>query len=177
MIWIALLRGINVGGNNILPMADLRGIMEEINFKNARTYIQSGNAIFESRIKDPEKLSKKLSDAIEKRFSFRPKVMIFEGSVIDQALAQNPFPQAMNEPKNLHFFFMTEAPETYDEAAFTGIQKPGELFAYHDKVFYLYAPIGIWKSKIGAKVEKMLGVPMTARNLRTIMKLQAMAHG
>ena len=174
MIWIALLRGINVGGNNILPMADLREIMESLKFKNARTYIQSGNAIFESRSTDPEKLSKKLSDAIEKTFSFRPRVMVVQGSVIDQALANNPFPQAADEPKNLHMFFMTEAPEHFDEAAFKAIQKPGELFAYKDNVFYLYAPNGIWKSKIGAKVEKMLGVDMTARNLRTVMKLKAM---
>lgn len=174
MIWIALLRGINVGGNNILPMADLRAIMLDLKFKNVRTYIQSGNAIFESRSKDPEKLSKKLSDAIEKKFSFRPQVMIVEGSVIERALENNPFPQAADEPKNLHMFFMSEAPEYFDQAYFKAIQKPGELFAYKDKVFYLYAPSGIWKSKIGAKVEKMLSVHMTARNLQTVMKLKSM---
>ena len=86
MIWVALIRGINVGGNNILPMADLREIMEGLKFRNTQTYIQSGNAIFESRSQDPEKLSKKLSDAIEKKFSFRPRVMIVEGSVIDLSL-------------------------------------------------------------------------------------------
>jgi len=174
MIWIALLRGINVGGNNILPMADLRTMLSELGFGTVKTYIQSGNCIFETEEKDPEKISAMISDAVEAKFSFRPKVMTISAATLNSALEQNPFPQAINEPKFLHFFFMTETPDAMDEAAFEAIQKPGEFFAYKDKVFYLYAPNGIWKSKIGAKVEKILGVPMTARNLRTVMKLKAM---
>jgi len=174
VIWVVLLRGINVGGNNILPMADLRDILSGLGFKNVRTYIQSGNCIIESNQADPDNISDAISDAIEKKFSFRPHVMTVPGETLIKALEANPFPQAIEEPKFLHFFFMTEKPEAIDEEAFNAIQKPGELYAYKNRVFYLYAPDGIWKCKIGAKVEKMLGVPMTARNLRTVMKLKAM---
>jgi len=155
-------------------MADLRAVLSGLGFDNVKTYIQSGNCIFESGIKDPEKISAMIGDAIEKKFPFRPKVMVVSAETIHSALEQNPFPQAKDEPKFLHFFFMTEEPENVDAAAFKAIQKPGELFAYKDRVFYLYAPAGIWKSKIGAKVEKILAVSMTARNLRTVMKLKAM---
>ncbi len=175
MMWVCFLRGINVGGNNILPMTDLRGILGKLGFKNARTYIQSGNCLFESDIADAEVISDKISNAIKKKFSFRPKIMMLEAKALQDALANNPFPQAVDEPKYLHFFFMTEEPETIDEEALMAIQKPGELFAYKNKVFYLYASEGIGRSKIGAKVEKVLGVPMTARNLRTVTKLVDMA--
>ena len=174
MIWIALLRGINVGGNNILPMAELRVILSGLGYRNVKTYIQSGNCVFEASETDSAKISFEISEAIGARFPFRPHVMTVRADLISKALAGNPFPQAADKPNRLHFFIMTEEPEIVDEPALEALLKPGELFAYKNQVFYLFSPEGIWKSKIGAKVEKMLGVPMTARNLRTMMKLQAM---
>jgi len=174
MTWIALLRGINVGGNNILPMADLRDILAGLGHENVKTYIQSGNCIFDNPSTDAELISDQLSDAIEKRFSFRPKVMCIGADRINSALENNPFPQDPEILKNLHMFFMTEKPKAIDDELLSSIQKEGEEYKYLNRVFYLYAPNGIWKSKIGARVEKILGVPMTARNLRTVMKLQAL---
>jgi len=176
MKWIVLLRGINVGGSNILPMADLRAILEGLGFTGVKTYIQSGNCIIESSETDPDKISGMISEAIEQKFTFRPKIMTIKAETLDKALASNPFPQADENPKLLHMFFMTETPDEIDDELLRSIQKEGEDYAYIDHVFYLYAPDGIWKSKIGARVEKIIGVPMTARNLRTVIKLQGMVE-
>lgn len=156
-------------------MAQLREIMAGLGHSNVRTYIQSGNCIFESDETDPERLSEALSDAIDARFPFRPKVMTIIADRLHQAMANNPFPEAENEPKFLYMFFMTKAPEVIDQEQLASLRQDGESFAYKDLVFYLHVPSGMWKSKIGAKVEKILGVPMTARNLNTVRKLAKMA--
>lgn len=171
MKWIALIRGINVGGNNLLPMADLRDLLSELGYTGVKTYIQSGNCLFDCRKRKAEAISDEISDAIEVKFRFRPRVMTITADQVKEAIENNPFPQEPDNYKRLHMFFMTETPELVDEELLKSIQKEGEAYAYNDGVFYLYAPDGIWKSKIGARVEKILGVPMTARNLRTVMKL------
>jgi uncharacterized protein (DUF1697 family) len=172
--WIALLRGINVGGNNILPMAELRGDLESLKLENVRTYIQSGNVIFDSTVRTATSLTEKIGGRIEKQYGFRPHLLIFDRKTLQAAIKSNPFPKAVADPKTLHFFFLDEPATDPDLEALDSAKTPTESYKLTDRVFYLHAPDGIGRSKLAANAEKYLGVVTTARNYRTVDKLFAM---
>jgi len=175
--WIALLRGINVGGNNIVPMAELRSDLESLKLENVRTYIQSGNIMFDSTAKTATSLTKTISGRIEKQYGFRPHLLIFDRNTLQAAITSNPFPKAVSDPKTLHFFFLDEPATDPDIAALDRAKTPTERYKLTDRVFYLHAPEGIGRSKLAANAEKYLGVVTTARNYRTVDKLFSMvAH-
>ena len=101
--WVALFRGINVGGKNIMPMATLKHLFESKACKNVRTYIQSGNVVFSSPLKSRAALSKRLLDAVELEFDFRPRLLLLTASDLIDADQNNPFPHATSQPNTLHF--------------------------------------------------------------------------
>ena len=171
--WVALLRGINVGGRNILPMKDLRSLMEAQGFTDVKTYIQSGNIVFHSGSNDAATLSKQIEEAIEQDFGFRPPVLTLSLDALNGAVEANPYPDG--DPKTVQFCFLFEpAPDT-DLAALTALSTSSEEFALTNAVFYLHAPDGIGRSKLVAKMGKHIPVEMTVRNLRTVQKLQELA--
>lgn len=168
---IALLRGINVGGRNSLPMKELTALLESLGSSDVRTYIQSGNVVFSHVHTDDAILSQEISSAIEKEYGFLPEVLLFSASELQRAVTKNPFAEATSEPKTLHLWFLADAA---DEPDLDGIQKlkaDSESFVLAGRVFYLHAPDGIGRSKLAARVEKLLGVPATARNWRTVTKI------
>ncbi|MGI9050353.1 MAG: DUF1697 domain-containing protein [Rubrobacteraceae bacterium] len=173
--YIALFRGINVGGNNLLPMKDLVDIRESIGLRDVKTYIQSGNAVFQSEETDASLLSNRISAAIEESRGFEPRVLLLDLEEIERAVEANPFPEAESEPKTLHLFFLASVPENPDLSALEGIKSGSERFVLADSVFYLHAPDGIGRSRLAANAEKLVGVSMTARNWRTVCKVMAMA--
>ena len=93
-----------------------------------------------------------------------------------QAIAANPFPQAEAEPKTLHLYFLTDSPENPDLNRLDQLKRGTEQYRLSDKVFYLYAPDGIGRSKLAEQVEKALGVAATARNWRTVSKVMALVE-
>lgn len=175
--WILLLRGINVGGRNRLPMDDLVSILESLGLEDVETYIQSGNVVFRSPGKVPPTLEDEIGAAIEESHGFRPRVLLLRARRLERAAGSNPFPEAEAEPKTLHVFFLASEPESPDVEALTGIASPSERFHLAEDVFYLHAPDGIGRSKLAANVEKHLGVAATARNWRTVDRLREMARG
>ncbi len=172
--WIGLFRGINVTGNNRLPMAQLKSELEALAFQNVRTYIQSGNVVFESPSKSMSSLGTKISDRIEEQFGFRPHLLLLGRDDLLAAIAANPFPKAVTAPQSLHFFFLAEPPLQANTEALDAIRLPTEKFKITNRVFYLLAPDGIGRSKLAANAEKHLGVVTTARNYRTVDSLQSM---
>jgi uncharacterized protein (DUF1697 family) len=174
--WIGLVRGINVGGAHIVPMAKLRELLDTSGFTNVRTYIQSGNIVAESTLKNRDKVGAKISDVIESEFGFRPTVLALSADELNNALQANPFPQAESEPKTLHFYFLQRDGATLNEAEFQKFAASNELYCLKNGVFYFYAPDGIGRSKLAGKVEKLLGVPTTARNLATVMAVVDLAR-
>jgi uncharacterized protein (DUF1697 family) len=174
--YIALFRAINVGGKNVLPMKELVVILEGLGARNIKTYIQSGNVVFESSEKDASRLSSKMSQAIRKRRGFEPHVLLLELEDVEAAIRKNPFPEASGNPQSLHAGFLASAPEKPDLKALEGLRIGSERFRLMARVFYLHAPEGIGRSKLAAKAERLLGVPMTMRNWRTVCKLQEMAR-
>ena len=173
---IALFRGINVGGNNILPMKELIPVLEGLGLENIKTYIQSGNVVFQSNMDDKNTLSERLSEAVQKSHGFSPWVLLLTEAELQSAMENNPFPEAEADPKSLHLSFLAEKTENADIELLKQLKKDNERFALTDSVFYLHAPDGIGRSKLAAKVEKALGVAITGRNWRTVNKIQAMVE-
>ena len=174
-ICIALFRGVNVGGNNLLPMKELVAIMEGLGVQKIKTYIQSGNAVFQSTEKDLSQISRKITAEIKNRHGFEPHILLLELEEIKKAIEGNPFPEAETDPGNLHLGFLASRAEYPDLEKLSLLQKERERFQLTDRVFYLHAPEGVGRSKLAARAEKLLGVPMTDRNWRTVCKIMEMA--
>ena len=173
--YIALFRGINIGGNNILPMKELVAILESIGAQNVKTYIQSGNAIFQSKETNASLVSNTISAAIKKSRDFEPQVLLLELEEMGKVVRSNPFPEAESELKTLHVHFLASVPKNPNFDALESIKSDRERFVLKDCIFYLHAPNGIGRSKLAANAEKLLGVPVTARNWRTVCKVMAIA--
>src|SRR6516164_11122607 len=139
-IYIALFRGINVGGKNTLPMKELVSLLGDVGARNVNTYVQSGNAVFASPEQDALHLSDKISREIKKRRGFEPHVLLLELEDIERTMRSNPFPEAASDPKSLHAGFLASAPEKPNLKALESLKSASERFQLIDKVFYLHAP-------------------------------------
>jgi len=171
--YIALFRGINVGGNHILPMKNLSKVLEKMGCEKVQTYIQSGNVVFQTKESSTNKLADEISTKIFDHFGFKPKVLLLGIKEFQQTINNCPF--KTEEGKTLHFYFLDAPAENPHLDKLETLKSPTEQFKLHNKVFYLYAPDGIGRSKMAAKVEQSLGVPATARNWNTVSKLISLA--
>jgi uncharacterized protein (DUF1697 family) len=172
--YIALFRGINVGGKNILPMKEIVGILEEMGCEKVRTYIQSGNVVFKSKKRHTNTMGDEISSQVLKRYGFEPKVLLLDIAELQDAIKHNPF--NTEDGKALHFFFLNSHPKNPDLEKLMAFKLKSEEFKLIKKIFYLYAPERIGHSKLAAKVEQNMGVPVTARNWNTIRKLISIAE-
>ena len=161
--FIALFRGINVGGNNILPMKELKTLLEASSCRNVKTYIQSGNVVFES-----ENLPENMGRLIQEKYGFEPQILFLEKSEFLNLVSGNPY-QA-SKGNQIHFYFCQETPGP-DTERLEDLKSETERYLIKGKVLYLYAPDGIGRSKLAANLEKHLGVAATGRNLNTVNKL------
>lgn len=169
--YIALLRGINVGGKNIVPMAALRACLTDAGLDNVRTYIQSGNVVFGSTSSDKEALVETVRNAMSEAFDVRPAVMILNASELSEAVAACPYLSEPVEDKCIHLTFLDGDPAVDAMEAAAALATASERFALHGRVFYLLAPDGIGRSKLAARIEKVLGVSATSRNVRSCRKI------
>lgn len=177
VIYIALLRGINVGGKHRLPMSDLKLLLEKNGCVDVRTYIQSGNVILSSPTRDRAALEKQITAAIAKRHGFAPRVLLLTCAEFENAAAENPFPQAAENPTSLHLVFLDAPPKNPDFKSLEALRTGNEAFALKGKVFYLHTPDGFGQSKLAERAGRFLGVDSgTARNWRTVTTLLEMAR-
>ena len=171
--YVALIRGINVGGKNSLPMKKLVAILESLGFDGVKTYIQSGNVVFRSKRKCSRSTATKISTEIKNKIGFQPKVLLLSASELRNAAKNVPF-QA-RDGKLLHLFFLAAAPSDPDFAKLDALKTSTERYKLDGAVFYLHAPDGIARSKLVANLEKALGEAATGRNWNTVGKLLEMA--
>ena len=171
--YVALLRGINVGGNNILPMKDFRDLLAALGCEDVATYIQSGNAVFKHD-SDSASLSESIAAAIASSFGFEPSVVVLTAAEFSAVVAKCPFAAEAIKPNLLYAWFLQEVATAANTTRLDELASGGEEFVLTDSAFYLHAPNGIGRSKLGGQVEKCLGVPATARNWRTISKIAEM---
>ncbi|MER6558124.1 DUF1697 domain-containing protein [Streptomyces sp. NPDC001027] len=177
--YAALLRGINVGGNRKLPMAELRALLEELGHGDVRTYLQSGQAVFSSAHGDEESLAAGLTAAIEKRFGFTVGVLVRDHAYLRAVADACPFPAAELEAKQLHATYFSGP---VDEERFVGIDRAAHLpedFRLGDRVLYLYAPDGLGRSTLAEQLARPRvnkGLIATTRNWNTVLKLVEMTQ-
>ena len=169
---IALFRGINVGGNNRLLMAELVSVLEAMGYNNIQTYIQSGNVVFNHSKKLSPDTAKTISQKILQEFDFEPGVFLLDAAALQLAIANNPFDTS--NPKALHFFFFNTPPASENIEKLEALRAESEQIKLGDHVLYLYAPDGIGRSKLATNIERTLGVLLTARNWNTVKKLADM---
>lgn len=175
-VWVALLRGVNVGGKNILPMKDFAKSLGRVGFENVRTYIQSGNVVFRSSAANPNTLADRISETVNEDFGFKPSVFVLKEDDLRSIVQKNPYPIAVEEPKSLHVFLLASAPKKSDVLSLDDIRSPTESCKVVGRVLYLHAPDGLARSRLAAGIGKTLRVDVTARNWRTIGKLLALVQ-
>lgn len=150
-------------------------MFESLGARNVRTYIQSGNVVFQSARKTVSTLGKKIGTEVRNRHGFEPHVLVVGLSDIESAMKHNPFPEAEADPRSLHLGFLAAIPKKPDLKRLESLKKDSERFNLIGNVFYLHAPDGVGRSKLAASSETVLGVPMTDRNWNTVCALRDMA--
>jgi uncharacterized protein (DUF1697 family) len=174
--WIALFRGINVGGHGKLPMKELVAEMEALGLSDVRTYIQSGNAVFRSERASSSKLAGRLARAIEASHGFLPQVIVLSLEAFEAAAAASPFPKSDAADKTVHLLFLSAPATDADVEAMNRVKASSEEFELASTVLYLHTPDGFGRSKLATKVERLLGVPATGRNWRSVTKILELAR-
>jgi uncharacterized protein (DUF1697 family) len=133
--------------------------------------------VFQSELLDTGTLSDNLSDLVLESHGFQANVLILQREDLEQTIRQNPFPEARDDHKSLHFWFLKIKPDNPDIPAIESLKSQSEQFLLNEKVFYLFAPKGIGRSKLAEKVERHLGVPATARNWRSVSRFAEIIQG
>lgn len=174
-IWIALMRGVNVGGTGKMPMVAFRQMLAAMGFEKVQTHIQSGNAVFCADATSAATLGEAISQAVERDFGFRRKCHVLDRDTLEQAVADCPFAVEAGEGKTLHFVFMDPAPDKIDVAALDALATQGEEWAVRGNTFYLFTPGGLGRSKLAAGCERLLNTDVTGRNFNSVRALSALA--
>ena len=169
---VALIRGINVGGNSIIRMTDLKALFESADLKDVSTYIQSGNVIFTSDIRDKSELVRKLEALLKPAAGSRAKVLILSKEELEKAQAGNPFePEKHDREQKTHLMFLSDVP---NEANIRSLmEKQGLEYRFHvkDKVLYYTYPNEYAANRRTIDFEKILGVYGTSRSWKVVHKL------
>jgi uncharacterized protein (DUF1697 family) len=173
--YVALLRGVNVGGNKMVAMAELREMLTKLGFQDAKTLLQSGNAVFRGPAKPPAKIEQQLEAAMTKHFGMSCDYHVRTAAELQAAIDANPLKtEAKKDPSRLLVSFfkapLDKAKVKEAQAAITG----PEIVRCDGRHLYMYYPDGQGQSKAGIVVGKILKVNGTARNWNTVLKLAAM---
>jgi uncharacterized protein (DUF1697 family) len=179
-IYIALLRGINVGGKNIIKMADLKRLFEKIGLLEVQTYIQSGNVLFKSNEKE-EQLRKKVELAIEATFGFSVTVVLRTAEELNRIICNCPFSEAevveaesSSEGESLYVSLLTHAPSQEKIEFLNKYRSESDEYRIIGREVVLLFHHSIRNSKLANNLHK-LGVQTTVRNWNTINKLSVLA--
>jgi uncharacterized protein (DUF1697 family) len=177
-VLISMLRGVNLGSHNRIKMEDLRGLYESLELNEARTYVQSGNVIFRTREKNAAKLARKVQEAIGRKFGFCPEVVVRTIEEMRHSLDSNPFRSRRDiEASKLLITFLAAEPGKQAQATLRNLKIQREELHLIGRELYIYFPDGIGKSKVPwSSVEKLLGVPGTARNLNSVVRMLEIAE-
>ena len=172
-VWIALFRGINIGGNR-MPMKDLVKVLEAEGLTGVKTYIASGNVLFRSdRAHDDLKAT--IEALVKANFGFHSNLFLITLPHIEKLMNANPYKNREHKGKAQHLFFIQGPITKIDTARMDELKADNEAYHLSDECFYFYAPDGIGRSKLIEKLGQCLKADMTARNLNTCETLRDMA--
>lgn len=175
--YVAFLRGINVGGKNQVKMETLREICVALGFQSVKTYINSGNVIFETAAAVDVKLAAEIEAAIEKEFALKIKVIVRTTAEIENIIADNPFAGQFENDKDVHVFFLDEELATEKRELLLSNNNENERFAVVGREIFCHLRVGVLDSLMGKDyIGKKLKVSATARNWRTVNKILELSH-
>lgn len=173
--YVALLRGINVGGHRIVKMDGLKSLFESLEFQNVSTYIQSGNVVFEATIEDSSVIKNKVGSGFKEVFGFEVPITIREISELEMLLHKNPYTDKENWESHVHLTFLSEEPLESLLEAVNLRDNEDEIHVMNREVF-LYCPQGYRATLYSNNYfEKKLAESATTRNWKTISKIISLA--
>ncbi|MFE4896820.1 DUF1697 domain-containing protein [Peribacillus butanolivorans] len=172
-IYIAFLRGINVGGHNKIKMQELRNLLTNMGLDKVNTYIQSGNIVFQSD-ENAEQLQHQIEQEIRNYFGFSVTVILRTVTELEQIINNCPYPvNLLLEGESVHLSLLAKEPSKEGINHLLDLKSEMEECYIKGKEVYLYLRQGVRNSKLSSQLQK-LGVPATARNWKTIKKLETM---
>ncbi len=173
--YIALLRGINVGGKRKLPMAELAKLFVGAGCNDVKTYIQSGNVVFGSTPAGAAKIQKIVGQGIQKKYGFEVEMVVRSAAELSTAVKKNPFLKAGADLKTLHVSFLSGKPSAAEAASLDPERSPGDSFKLLGSEIYLQLPHGVARTKLTNQYfDSKLGVTSTLRNWNTVLALLEM---
>ena len=176
--YISILRGINVSGQKLIKMDDLRKMYTELGFHSITTYVQSGNVIFKGDDLDLCDMEQKIKQQIQKDFGFEVPVIVFTIDQLGKIIDDNPF---QNNPKkehsHLHVTFLSSQPVSYEKEGIERKKQNDEEISFSERAIYLYCPHGYGRTKLNNNfLESRLKVVATTRNWKTTNELYKIAN-
>ncbi len=176
--YVALLRGINVGGKNKLPMADLAAMFDGAGCSDVKTYIQSGNVIFRATEVRASRIHGVITKSIADRFGLRVPVIMRQAAELHAVARGNPFLHAGADPETLHVIFLADRPDAAKVKALDPKRSPPDAFEVRGREIYLRCPNGAARTKLtNDYFDTRLATTSTMRNWRTVLKLVEMSGG
>ena len=167
--YISILRGINVSGQKSIIMADLKTLYENMGFSNVKTYVQSGNVVFQTKAEKIEILEQKIHGQIKSKYGFEAPVIVMTVDKLKTIINSNPFKDdSMKDPQFLHVTFLQKKPESYNQESVLSKKSGREEIVFTDEAIYMYCPNGYGNSKLSNNLfENKLKVTATTRNWKT----------
>jgi len=174
---IALLRGINVGGKNRLPMKELAAMFVDAGCQDVRTYIQSGNVLFRSGSALRDEVPVLISTVILNRFGYTVPIITRTAYEFAEVVRANPFVNLGSETDKLHVVFLADQPDAARTEALDPDRSPGDEYSAAGREVYLHCPEGLARTKLtNSYFDSRLATTSTTRNWSTVVKLLAMAE-
>ena len=171
---VSMLRGVNVGGHRRMPMSELAELFASLGFADVRTYVQSGNVVFKHPQADITHIARQIERGLKSRLDLDVTVFIRTPEELERLVAHVPF--AKTDPSKLHVTFLQSKPATIPTNEINAVAGEGERFSISDTEVYLFLPNGYGRSKLSNSFfERVLKVPATTRNWRTVTTLLDMA--
>ena len=175
--FISMLRGINVSGQKKIRMVELKSLYESLGFVNVRTYVQSGNVVFDSTRQDASKLAASIEAQIEQSFGYAVSVFIRDTNDLQRIIGSNPFLSGRKkDPAKLYVTFLYSSPSKSKLGNLDISNDEADEFFVGDKEIFLFCPNGYGRTKLSNNFfERKLNVPATTRNWKTVNALYEMA--
>ena len=175
---ISMLRGVNVGGHNKIKMDALRALYESLGLRDVQSYVQSGNVIFRTKERDLTALTKRIQNGIERRFGFRPDLILRTCSELRDVIRRNPFAKRRGiEPNKFLVTFLAGDPGAEARENARKIKTEPEELGIDGREAYIYFPNGMARPKMSwPAIERALGTSGTGRNWNTVNKLLEIAE-
>ncbi len=177
-VHVALLRGINVGGKNKIPMQDLVAMFTKAGCSEVRSYIQSGNVVFQGGQALAKRIPVLITQAVNKRFGYQIPVLTRTSEEIRKIVRTNPFLKSGADPGVLHVAFLADRPGAAAIKALDPNRSPPDEFKVRGGEIYFHCPNGVARSKLSnAYFDSVLNTTSTVRNWRTVLRVLELNGG